>query len=85
MSGSCEKKEPQNPVFEGRKLSLPSSRHFVGAGEAEGAGRWGQGERMTSGGDAGRRTLVGKRAKGCIDLTPPVPGWPSIRPFLSHI
>ena len=77
--------EPQDPVFEGRELSLPSSRRFVGAGEAKGAGECaggGQGARMTSGNDAGRRTLVGKRAKGCIDLKPPV-AWLPIYPSLS--
>ena len=36
--------EPQDPVFEGRELSLPSSRRFVGAGEAKGAGECAGGE-----------------------------------------
>lgn len=53
------------------------------AAKEKAQGKRGQGAGMTSGDGAGRRTLVGKRAKGCIDLKPPV-AWPATHPFLSN-
>lgn len=52
------------------------------AAKEKAQGKRGQGAGMTSGDGAGRRTLVGKRAKGCIDLKPPV-AWPATHPILS--